>query len=102
VFGPKIIATRRDFLDPALESRCITEVMTGVRPRGSVPLTLPESFQDDARSLRNQLLWYRFTHRNRRQDLGLNEFLGVEPRIAQVLAPLYAIASDTAARRRII
>ena len=59
VFGPKIIATRRSFDDRALESRCITEEMTGLPPRPDIPLSLPDTFHTEAEHLRNQLLSYR-------------------------------------------
>src|SRR6266571_837693 len=60
VFGPKIIASRSLFEDRALESRCITETMSGLAPRPDIPLSLPKSFQREATDLRNKLLMYRF------------------------------------------
>src|SRR2546428_7657103 len=60
VYGPKLIATRGFFKDRALESRCLTEE-TGGRPlRDDIPISLPQSFKEEAQSLRNQLLMYRF------------------------------------------
>lgn len=59
VFGPKIVAMRGSFDDPALESRFATEEM-GMRPvRPDIPVHLPHDFKDKARSLRNRLLHYR-------------------------------------------
>ena len=61
VFGPKIVAMRHAFDDPALESRFLTEEM-GKRPlRSGIPINLPDAQRDEARELRNMLLWYRFT-----------------------------------------
>ena len=61
VFGPKIVAMRHAFDDPALESRFLTEEM-GKRPlRSGIPINLPDLQRDEARELRNKLLWYRFT-----------------------------------------
>ena len=101
VFGPKIIATRGAFDDRALESRCITETMNGLPPRADIPLNLPRRFHDEARALRNQLLMYRFNNRNAEWNLGAERDAGVEARIAQVFAPLVAIAEDPRAQERI-
>lgn len=101
VFGPKVIATRRDFDDQALESRCITEVMTGLPPRSEIPLSLPDEFALDALTLRNKLLTYRF--RNLRAETELvdrDPFL--EARVAQVCAPLVAIAPNDSIRARVL
>ena len=61
VFGPKLIATRTMWKDKALESRCITEPMDG-QYRDDIPIIIPATFSDEARSIRNKLLWFRFTH----------------------------------------
>jgi hypothetical protein len=101
VFGPKVIATRKDFTDQALESRCITEVMNGLPPRDDIPLTLPGEFNVEAETLRNRLLRYRFDNfaTIRRPDLKRES--GVEARVAQVFAPLIAIAPTEAIRERV-
>lgn len=101
VFGPKIIATRKAFEDSALESRCITEVMTGLPPRSDIPLSLPKSFHTEATVLRNQLLMYRFRNRNIERDLDGARDSRVEARIAQVFAPLIGIAPDEEVRDRL-
>jgi len=101
VFGPKIIATRRDFDDRALESRCITEVMSGLPPRSDIPLSLPAGFHDEARSIRNQLLLYRFRMRPIIRATDARPENGVEARVAQIIQPLLAIAENDAARDRI-
>lgn len=101
VFGPKLIATRRSFDDRALESRCITEEMTGLPPRLDIPLSLPETFQSESEHLRNQLLSYRA---RRRASFG-NPLSGRDPlleaRVAQVFAPLMAVATDPDAKDRL-
>lgn len=91
VFGPKVIATRGPFDDRALESRCITEVMTGRKIRSDIPKSLPSYFHEEARSLRNKLLLYRFRHAGLLVDLD-ESIPGVAPRVSQVFAPLLAIA----------
>jgi hypothetical protein len=102
VFGPKIIATRRDFDDQALESRCITEVMSGLPPRADIPLSLPTTFEGEARYLRNQLLMYRFRNlKTIRPPIELRE-PGLEARVAQIFGPLLAIAEADDVRDRIL
>lgn len=102
VFGPKIIATRHQFEDRALESRCITETLSGLPPRADIPLSLPDSFQTEALAIRNRLLSFRFRHLRDLYDLtrGRNEDL--EPRVSQVFAPLLAIADDSEASELIL
>lgn len=101
VFGPKLIATRRSFDDPALESRCITEALSGLPPREDIPLSLPATFHAEALALRNQLLSYRF------RTFGTHAVSGdrdraMESRIAQVMGPLLSVVSDVSARGRIV
>lgn len=59
VFGPKVLASREQFSDKALESRCLTQIMLP-QEKVSVPVHLPENFETDAAHLRNQLLSFRF------------------------------------------
>lgn len=101
VFGPKVLATRHLFEDKALESRCLTEVMQGLPLRPDVPLTLPESFEIEARHLRNQLLSFRFRSLASFRGNKPSAIPGCEPRISQVYAPLTALAASPEARERI-
>jgi hypothetical protein len=101
VFGPKIIASRGLFEDRALESRCITEPLVGLPPRADIPLSLPDSFQDEARAMRNRLLSFRFHHLLKpRSHISKRDPL-LEPRIAQIFAPLLAVIGDDDARERV-
>lgn len=89
VYGPKIIATRHAFEDEALESRCLTEQMGRRDVRPDIPISLPESFHEEARHLRNQLLAFRLQDAGQpREPLLLT---GVSPRRAQVLSPLLQV-----------
>ena len=101
VFGPKIIATRRSFDDRALESRCITEEMTGLPPRLDIPLSLPEAFHTGAQHLRNQLLSYRARRRASFGDPPSDRDPLLEARVAQVFAPLMAVATSLDAKDRL-
>lgn len=101
VFGPKVIATRRSFDDRALESRCITEEMSGLPPRADIPLSLPVTFAEEAEHLQNQLLTYRARRRHEFGPSVTSRDLGLETRVAQIFAPLLAIAVEEDARLRI-
>lgn len=101
VFGPKIIATRRSFDDRALESRCITEEMTALPPRPDIPLSLPDAFHDEAERLKRQLLSYRFRWRFQLGGSVPERDPHLESRVAQVFAPLMAVAVDASAKGRL-
>lgn len=101
VFGPKIIATRRSFDDRALESRCITEDLAGLPPRLDIPLSLPDDFNDEAERLRNRLLSYRARRLASFGNPAPERDPLLEARVAQVFAPLLAVAVDPAAKERL-
>jgi hypothetical protein len=102
VYGPKIVAMRHAFDDPALESRFLTEEM-GVRPlRRGIPLNLPDRQRDEARELRNQLLAYRFRYRaTTRIDPAVYD-PSLSPRTNQIIAPLLSVTSDRSVRASIV
>lgn len=94
VFGPKLLATRRQFVDRATESRCLTRRMTPARPRPGIPYTLGAEFWEQAKSLRNKLLSYRLEHHH---PVVIDQSLAdesVEPRLNQVTMALKAIVND--------
>ncbi len=62
VFGPKVIAMRGSYEDPALESRFLTAEMHQRPLRSDISITTPEALKDEARALRNRLLHYRLCH----------------------------------------
>ncbi len=94
VFGPKIVAMRRSFEDQALESRFLTEEMGQRSLRDDIPINLPDVQKDEARSLRNRLLMYRFQSLNRiRIDDALVD-RSLSPRLNQILVPLLSIIND--------
>jgi len=94
VFGPKIVAMRRSFEDQALESRFLTEEMGQRSLRDDIPINLPDMQEDEARSLRNRLLMYRFlTLEKIRVDESLVD-PGLSPRLNQILIPLLSIIDD--------
>ncbi len=98
VFGPKVLATRGAYQDPALESRIITLRAGTGNIRADIPLTLPESFELEACTLRNKLLMYRFknwhTMKTKRSEAPEQTSL----RVSQIFRPLLAVAKDQQAR----
>lgn len=98
VFGPKIVATRGFFDDRALESRCLTEEMGQGRLRADIPINLPDTWADEARALRNQLLSFRFEHWHRERPTEALVDKTLEPRLNQVFTPLLAVLDDEVAR----
>jgi hypothetical protein len=94
VFGPKIVAMRRSFEDQALESRFLTEEMGQRSLRDDIPINLPDAQKEEARSLRNRLLMYRF---QTLEQIQVNESLvdpALSPRLNQILIPLLSIIDD--------
>ena len=61
VFGAKLISSRKQFKDEALESRCLTETVTET-DREDIPAYLPPEFVEKQNELRNKLLYFRLYH----------------------------------------
>ena len=100
VFSPKIIATRRDFEDRALESRCLTQVMAG-KPRKDIPRHLPKTFEQEAEELRNKLLLFRLRNYGKIEvDLSLEDY-SLDARINQVALPILSIIDDEKIRAEV-
>jgi len=94
VFGPKIVAMRRSFEDQALESRFLTEEMGQRSLRSDIPINLPDAQKEEAKSLRNKLLMYRFQTLD---HIRIDESLidpSLSPRLNQILVPLLSIIED--------
>jgi len=94
VYGPKLIATRGYFEDRALESRCLTEETGGRELRDDIPITLPDSFREEALDLRNKLLLYRFRNLQIEKRSESAPDRTIEPRLNQVFLPLLAVVND--------
>lgn len=98
VFGPKIIATRGDYDDPALESRFITEVTAAGSLRDDIPLNLPPSYEAEALTLRNKLLMFRFVNWGQYKTTDVSVDRSDDPRLHQILSPLLSIVEDKKVR----
>jgi hypothetical protein len=91
VFGPKLVAMRRDFADQALESRFLTEE-TGQRSlRSDIPIHLPREMREEALALRNRLLAWRFHGRASAKPDPSRLVSGIAPRLNQTALALLSI-----------
>ncbi len=94
VFCPKIIATRKRYGDPALESRCITQqLLPYIGDEIKKPVHLQEEFEEESESLRNKLLLFRFN--NFKKEIASDPFVKelVSPRVQQIFLALISTAS---------
>jgi len=103
VYGPKILATRREFEDKALESRCLTKRMEAGLTREDIPLEMPNAYYDEeAPAIRNMLLRYRLTHWKPAMEPDERDLdRSIEPRLNQVTMPLKAIVDEPELREEI-
>ena len=95
VYGCKVLASRKHFTDPALESRFITEKTSFRKLRKDIPNELPDSFDKQTLELRNMLLRYRLDMLREisffKNDRKIED---VEPRVNQIFSPLLELACD--------
>jgi hypothetical protein len=101
VFGPKILTTRREFEDQALETRCLTLRMSDRQIRSDVPRQLPPAFHTEALALRNKLLRWRFENYFRILP-DESQLLALEPRLTQIATPLWAVSQDDGFRKGLL
>src|SRR5665213_2983523 len=101
VFGPKIVAMRGSYSDPALESRFLTEVMGSTPLRGDIPINLTDDLREKARALRNKLLLFRFRNWGA-AHIRSDAMVGAAPRVRQILSPLLSIVDAEDARTSIL
>ncbi|MDO8272436.1 MAG: hypothetical protein Q7U82_11060 [Gammaproteobacteria bacterium] len=101
VYGTKVVAMRKAFDDPALESRFLTEEMGQRSLRRDIPINLPDEQKTEALALRNKLLMYRFkTLHTARIDRSLAD-PSLSPRLNQILMPLLSIIEEEDLRKDI-
>ncbi len=101
VFGPKVIAMRGSFQDPALESRFITENTGGRALRPDVPIYLPDAFKAEALALRNRLLHFRLSEYWSINPDSTALIGDADPRLNQMALAILSLVDDPEARRRI-
>lgn len=93
VGGPKIMANRMSFNDPALESRCLTIHMVSKRQSPEIPVDLPPTFEAEGDLLRKKLLSWRLLtfHKVNRSEQTLS---GIDGRAKQLGLPIYNVSPD--------
>ena len=91
VFSPKVIATRETFNDKALESRFLVEEMGCSTLREDIPRRLSDEFFEQARTIRNKLLMWRFRNFNKPLECDDKPIEGIHPRLHQIIIPLLTI-----------
>lgn len=101
VFGPKILAMRGSFSDPALESRLITEETTRRPLPAHIPIHTPDSMRVEAQALRNQLLAWRLRYRGLIAPDGSRAIAGADARTNQMALALLSLIDDAQERERI-
>lgn len=101
VFGPKIVATRGQYSDQALESRFITETMGTRSLRPDIPINLPATHEQEALTLRNKLLLFRLRNFSLTNELADFPDRKVEPRLAQIFGPLLHVIHDETIRSHV-
>jgi len=102
VYGPKIVGMRGSYDDRALESRFLTEEMSGRALPADIPISLPEAQEEEALALRSKLLMYRIRERGR---VAIDPSLvdpSLEPRMNQILLPLLSITPTAETRSAIL
>jgi hypothetical protein len=97
VFGPKVLAGRKPFPDPALESRCFRVYMSPLVDLEGIPRKLPvdHPYHQEAATLRNKLLRWRYN--NYFKPIREIEQLRVEGRLVQLYEPLASVTDDAEA-----
>lgn len=101
VYGPKVIATRKDFMDDALESRCLSNSMETLT-REDIPENLEGDFEEKALIIRNKLVMFRFLKLSGGISKDPLPKLPIEPRLKQIISPLYRVISDPAGKEIIL
>ena len=99
-YCPKILATRREFKDKALESRCLTEKLMET-DRDDIPLLLDKNFYKNTQELRNKLLSFRFAHYEKHEIDITQQDNTIEKRLSQVIMSIYSIIDDKKIREEI-
>ncbi|MCX5778735.1 MAG: hypothetical protein NTU66_05940 [Elusimicrobia bacterium] len=100
-FCPKIIATREEYTDRALESRCLTERMSG-KMMSHVPFSTGSTFERKSAILRDKLLMWRFQNFGIKMPLLAISYAEVIPRLNQIIRPLMQVCKNIDDQRVII
>jgi hypothetical protein len=99
-YSPKILATRGEFKDKALESRCLTEKVMETA-RNDIPIILDDGFKTAESLLRNKMLLFRFRHYGKHVVNPTHQDETIEKRLNQIMLPIYSIINDQEMRDEI-
>ena len=102
VFGPKIISSQNDYEDKALESRFICEDVGLRKVRKSIPITLPESFEEEALELRNRLLLWRLENFSKMGNPEDYVSPSIDWRLNQIFSPLLTLVANEEDEKKIL
>ena len=102
VFGPKLVATRGRYQDQALESRFITEDMSGRRLRDDIAVSLDSHYKHEAQQIRNKLLAFRFANFHAVKTKPHRVDGPMEPRLRQIFLPLLSLIDCETTRQDIL
>lgn len=94
-FSPKVFTYRKKKNDQAFESRLITIPMEETK-REDIPIILPLEYEQEASTLRNKLLMFRFKNYHKQVEVDQSIFQGIERRLRQTLYPLLTVIDDQA------
>lgn len=93
--SPRIFSSQEVIQDAALQSRTIVVKMS--KNKKVIPLYRLDSFHEQAQSIRNKLLLWRFRHLNainlKDIEYGVKELKSFDGRVQQVLTPIYYISN---------
>ncbi len=91
VYGPKILSSRQNFTDIALESRCITQRLYPQK-KLNVPVHLPDEFETETDEIKSKLLLFRlkYYHLLKEDESSLKDL--EFPRLKQSALALTSIA----------
>jgi len=93
-YGPKVIATRHKFEDPALESRCLTLQMYRRDLPDNIPRILTENFSNEAENIRNKLILYRLRKISSGINVRNHSIAGLSNRENELLIPMVSVFPD--------
>lgn len=93
VYGPKILSGRFAWDEEALESRCLNIEMDSIADSSNFSYNLAADFEETCVPILNKLMCFRLSQgQGVKAETDLKSLM-LEPRLAQILQPLYAIVA---------
>jgi hypothetical protein len=105
VFGPKIIGMRKQFDDPATESRCITKEMMPIQPHPRISPELPPLMVYEAACLKIRNALFTYMMHNIQKDCDV-DFSGIDPaideRTKQIVVSLLTVMKSDQGKKLVL